>query len=88
MENICKCPLCDGYLVRKKYMKDGEEKEFIGCTNWKETGCKGSFPSQYLGSKLSDATIKELVENGETKKPVSLKIKLRMEDGKIKMNFK
>ena len=84
---ICKCPNCGGELRRVRYMKGEEEKEFIGCSNYKEKECKFTVPTAYFGAKLSDEVIKQLVEDGKTNKPVSMKINLKFEDGKVKINF-
>lgn len=86
-EVITKCPLCGGDLRRNRYMKDGVEKESIGCSNWKEKECKFFMFPSYFGTKLSDETIKELIEDGQAKKPVSIKVYLKMVDNKIKMDF-
>ena len=85
---ICKCPACGGDIRRVRYSKDGQDKEFIGCSNYKELNCdyKAPFPT-YMGAKLSDEVLKELIENGKTNKPVSIKVYLKMEDGRVKMDF-
>lgn len=86
---ICKCPKCGGDIRRVRYVKDGEEREFIGCSNYREKNCdfKGPFPT-FMGTKLSDAVIKELIENGETSRPVSIKVHLKYEDGKTRIDFR
>lgn len=84
---ITKCPACGGDLIRKRYMKDNQEKEFIGCSNWKEKECKYSVFPTFMDAKLTDAQIKELVETGRLSKPVSVKVKLKYEDNRIKMDF-
>jgi len=84
---IAKCPLCGGDLTRNRFMQNDVEREMIGCSNWKEKECKFKFSANYFDTKLSDETIKQLIENGKTTKPVSVKVNLKVEDGKIKMDF-
>ena len=84
---ITKCPLCGGDLIRNRFMKDNVERESIGCTNWKDKNCKYMLFPNYFDTKLSDETMKQLIENGKTSKPVSIKVNLKLEDGKIKMDF-
>lgn len=84
---IAKCPSCGGDLSRKRYVKDDVEKDFIGCSNYKEKDCKFTFSTSYFETKFSDETIKQLLEQGKTTKPVSIKVNFKMEDGKIKMDF-
>ncbi|QUH22009.1 hypothetical protein [Alkaliphilus sp. B6464] len=84
---ICKCPKCEGELRRIRYIKDDKELEFIGCSNFKEKGCKYSVPTAYFDTKLSDEVIKQLIENGKTNKPISIKVNLKLEDGKVRMDF-
>lgn len=86
---ICSCPLCGGDIRRVRYVKDGEEREFIGCSNYKEKKCefRGPFPT-FMGTKLSDNVIRELIEDGKTSKPVSIKVHLKMEDDRVRMDFR
>lgn len=86
---ICKCPNCGGDIRRVRYSKDGQDREFIGCSNYKEKNCdfRGPFPT-FMGAKLSDEVIRELIEKGETSKTVSIKVHLKMEDGRVKMDFR
>lgn len=84
---IAKCPSCGGDLRRNRFMKDDVEREMIGCSNWKEKECKYSFSSNYFDTKLSDESIKQLIETGRTTKPVSIKVNLKVEGGKLKMDF-
>ncbi|MFW6025081.1 MAG: hypothetical protein ACOCRX_01945 [Candidatus Woesearchaeota archaeon] len=86
---ITKCPKCGKNINRIRYIdKETEkEKEFIGCSGYKE-GCNYRPPfSTYINAKLSNSAIKELIENGETSKPVSIKVRLKFNDGKISMIF-
>lgn len=86
---ICTCPKCGGDIRRVRYNKDGQDREFIGCSNYKEKNCdfRGPFPT-FMETKLSDAVLKELIEDGKTSKPVSIKIHLKMEDGRVRMDFR
>lgn len=86
---ICKCPKCGGDIKRVRYSKDGQDREFIGCSNYKEKNCdfRGPYPI-FMRTKLSDDVIKELIEKGQTSRPVSIKVHLKMEDGKVKMDFR
>ena len=45
-----------------------------------------TFPT-FMGTKLSDEVIRELIEKGQTNKPVTIKVHLKMEDGKVRMDF-
>jgi len=85
---ICKCPKCGGNIRRVRYSKDGQDREFIGCSNYKEKNCdfRGPFPT-YMGTKLSNEVIRELIEDGKTSKPLSIKVYLKMEDEKVRMDF-
>lgn len=86
---ICKCPKCGGDLQRIRYIKDDVEHEFIGCSNFRneENQCKFTLPAKFFNTKLSDNVIKDLIEKGRTSKPVSIKVNLKLEDGKIRMDF-
>ena len=87
---ITKCPVCGDDLVRRKYIKDGVEKEFISHANWKkdEPQCSYKTPFlNFLGTTLTDDQIKELIEDGKTKKPVTVKVPLKLEDGKVSIDY-
>ena len=87
---ITKCPKCGDELERRKYIKDGVEREFLSHKNWKkdEPQCAYRVPFlTFLGTSLSDTQIKELIETGKTKNPVTIKVPLKLEDGKVSIDF-
>lgn len=55
---VGKCPLCQGDVIK--------HKNGFGCSNWKDKECKFFISSEIAGVKLSDATIKQLLENKKT----------------------
>ena len=87
---ITKCPKCGDELVRRKYVKDGVEREFLSHANYNkdaEDKCDFNFWLNFLGTTLSDEQVKELIETGKTKKPVTIKMPLKYEGGKVSMDF-
>ena len=86
---ICKCPNCGGELTRKKYTdkNTNKEREFIGCSNWKDQECKFFLFPNFLGTELTDEQLKDLIENGQTSKRVTIKPKLKFEDNRIKIDY-
>lgn len=87
---ITKCPNCGDELYRRKYIKDGVEKEFLSHKNWSkdQPQCEYKTPFiNFLGTNLSDDQLKELIENGKTKKPVTIKVPLKLEDGKVSIDY-
>lgn len=73
-------------------MKDDEEREFLAHEHYDknaEDKCDFSFFLNYLGTKLSDQEVKELIETGKTKKPVTLKVPLKysLEEGKVSIDY-
>lgn len=87
---ITKCPKCGDDLVRRKYVKDGVEREFLSHANYNkdaEERCDFNFWLNFLGTNLNDDQVKELIETGKTKKPVTIKMPLKYESGKVSMDF-
>lgn len=58
-----KCPLCQADVIST--MKS------YSCANWKETSCKFVIWKEIAKKQLPEETVKELLESGETKEPVS-----------------
>lgn len=83
-----KCPLCGGQIHTTSFG--------FGCSNYKsdKTGCGFSI-GKIAGKRLSDAQVKELIENGEIKEVSGFKSKngrlfsagLKLENGKISFVF-
>ena len=47
LDDIKHCPNCDGILIKRRRHSDGHP--FLGCTNFKETGCRGKSKLEYIG---------------------------------------
>ena len=47
LDDIKHCPNCDGILIKRYRHSDGHP--FLGCTNFKETGCRGKSKLEYIG---------------------------------------
>lgn len=65
LDDIKHCPNCDGILIKRRRHSDGHP--FLGCTNFKETGCRGKGKKlEYIG-KTCPKCGKPLVKrvNGE-----------------------
>lgn len=86
---ICKCPKCGDGLSRKQINKNGKDFEFLSHDNWTKDGdlCDFNFFLNFMGTTLTDEQVKELIEDGKTKKPVTIKIPLKFENGKTSMDF-
>lgn len=87
---ITKCPKCQDNLIRRKYVKDGVEREFLAHEHYDkdaETKCDYNFWLNFLGTTLSDEQVKELIETGKTKKPVTIKVPLKYENNKVSIDF-
>lgn len=83
------CPLCGAPLAK---IKTGA----IGCTNYKETGCKFYFSNKYAGKILSMSQMVTLLKGGTTgvikglwseKKQKKYDAKLTLENGRIRPVF-
>lgn len=87
---ITKCPKCGDTLVRKSYMKDGKEREFLAHEHYDkdaEDKCDFNFFLNFMGTKLSDKEVKELIENKKTSGSVKIEIPLKYVGGKVQMDF-
>lgn len=87
---ITKCPICGDNLIRKRYIKDNVEREFISHETWKkdEPQCEFKTPFlNFLGTTLTDDQVKELIETGKTKKPITIKVPVKFEDGKVSIDY-
>lgn len=87
---VTKCPDCGDDLIRRKYMKDGIEKEFLSHATYDKDAtdkCEFSFWLNFLGTNLTDEQVKELIETGKTKKPVTLKVPLKYENRKTSIDY-
>ena len=64
LDDIKHCPNCDGILIKRRRHSDGHP--FLGCTNFKETGCRGKSKLEYIGKNCPKCS-KPLVKrhNGE-----------------------
>ena len=64
LDDIKNCPNCDGILIKRRRHSDGHP--FLGCTNFKETGCRGKSKLEYIGKNCPKCS-KPLVKrhNGE-----------------------
>ena len=64
LDDIKHCPNCDGILIKRRRHSDGHP--FLGCTNFKETGCRGKSKLEYIGQNCPKCS-KPLVKrhNGE-----------------------
>lgn len=86
-ENFGKCPVCgQGVII--------EGKKGFGCDKWKE-GCSFVIWKKVAGKTLSQVQIKQLLENGRTRKIKGFKSKtgksfdaiLELKDGKVEFCF-
>jgi len=86
-ENFGKCPVCGlGVII--------EGKKGFGCDKWKE-GCSFVIWKKVAGKTLSQVQIKQLLENGRTRKIKGFKSKtgksfdaiLELKDGKVEFCF-
>lgn len=89
---ITKCPVCGDGLIRKKYIskKDGTEQEFLSHETWVKDAPQCAYKTpflNFLGQPLSDDQVKELIEDGKTKKLVTIKVPLKLEDGKVSIDY-
>lgn len=92
MDAICKCPKCGDSLIRRSYIskKDNEEKEFLAHEHFDKDAtekCDFGFFLNFMGTKLSDQEVKDLIETGKTKKPVTIKVPLKYVDGKVSIDY-
>lgn len=64
LDDIKHCSNCDGILIKRRRHSDGHP--FLGCTNFKETGCRGKSKLEYIGKNCPKCS-KPLVKrhNGE-----------------------
>ena len=57
VNKICKCPLCEGFVIKQKWG--------YGCSDYK-SGCKFAIKDVVAGKKITENQVKLLVENGKT----------------------
>ena len=64
LDDIKHCPNCDGILIKRRRHSDGHP--FLGCTNFRKTGCRGKSKLEYIGQNCPKCS-KPLVKrhNGE-----------------------
>ena len=64
LDDIKHCPNCDGILIKRRRHSDGHP--FLGCTNFRKTGCRGKSKLEYIGKNCPKCS-KPLVKrhNGE-----------------------
>lgn len=87
-QEIGKCPLCDGQVVRTNFG--------YGCNKYKENNCRFSVRMNICGRAIPVSAVKMLIESGKTNKLSGFVSKksgktfdasLKLEDGKVVFDF-
>src|SRR5699024_12577513 len=56
-DQVGNCPSCDGFIVDKG--------TFYGCSGYHD-GCKFTLPKKWVGRKLTENELKQILNNGKT----------------------